>query len=871
MQTSVTSLVSLWAVIAFQSVGGTELELMPRQDAAVDGDGTAWGLSGYSHGNYENHLIVYDGIAWRAVDFTQPEGAFSPVTLRAGPGGSVLCFWNAADDTCIVTRHRAGKGGVVGRLNFRMAYDGQELISFVDSRGDAWLTGCTPEIVRIRATGEAEVVHRIDAAKMRQMIRNNGTTHNPVYSQEDSAGHLWFTSLEQATGPWTLRGFLRFDGTDFHHVEIPSLADKIRVHFFAPAAPGRLWLAVSRPTSDARDIGGLQEFDVEGSIIRKIEEPEANAFVDVMTITPLADAMYVVARANPYGCNLWRYRHGLWTKLLTNYNRRGYTTHNWLRFLQPVSGGLVVAGAGEMPWFVAGDGSSGMALDWQAGLPMRVVRRFLPLPDGRFLAVGGERAFLGTLEFPPKQQPTDRVQEITEHAGWSIDKHGHVWTSLGPERRFLHEWNGSEWRPHEIPPDVRATSFEQAHVDTRGRVWLLPNEHGREVAFYDSEAAIWQTFGSIEKAFEAHADDLPVFTGTRPQSYAPDGVPTARKITFRTRDDQISSFDGVTWRRWRLTDIRPGRQFWFRGAPFFSTTGRLRVCLGSEGVSESTWELNEDERWEPCEDENRFPDENASGPHPEGPKVEMPEGCVTKTPDSAVADQFGVIWLTWRDAIYRAVPGACEPVFVPRERHPFQTGRRVAGVWTDPRGNVFVDMAQEHTRSIYSRCMIRPKGPIPRTTILAEKPAQDSVRIKIHSDVPALQFRVQHNEGPWQSVTRDTLDYAFLAAGKHRFRAVSLDASLQSSISASELEIEVVADPATQIAEMISALNDASYARREASVAALVQKGEAALPGLSKARKGAVSDIRWWIDVALQEIQREQQAPDFTELQRHAM
>jgi hypothetical protein len=70
------------------------------------------------------------------------------------------------------------------------------------------------------------------------------------------------------------------------------------------------------------------------------------------------------------------------------------------------------------------------------------------------------------------------------------------------------------------------------------------------------------------------------------------------------------------------------------------------------------------------------------------------------------------------------------------------------------------------------------------------------------------------------------------------------------------VKFEVKMDTLKQMAGLIQKLADPDFANRERAVAALARQPVIALPALKAARDKTPEDQRWWIDAAIQEIER---------------
>jgi len=81
------------------------------------------------------------------------------------------------------------------------------------------------------------------------------------------------------------------------------------------------------------------------------------------------------------------------------------------------------------------------------------------------------------------------------------------------------------------------------------------------------------------------------------------------------------------------------------------------------------------------------------------------------------------------------------------------------------------------------------------------------------------------------------------------------------SRSTARKDFVVTVDREQQVMRAVKALHAADFAEREKAVHTLVRQPELALPALNQARAGASADSDWWIDAAIQEIERAKRKP----------
>ncbi len=231
-----------------------------------------------------------------------------------------------------------------------------------------------------------------------------------------------------------------------------------------------------------------------------------------------------------------------------------------------------------------------------------------------------------------------------------------------------------------------------------------------------------------------------------------------------------------------------------------------------------------------------------------------PEGSVTDKPDSIVVDNQGTTWMTWQGALYKCADGLCVSVFGPDEINPFRASRQLREVFVDSRGNTFVLSAS----AAMNRFMIKPKSSAPHTTIALKRRGEDSMtaRFDPHSSGVVI-FRWQLDDEPWQISKTDSVALDHLGNGAHVLKVVGLDDQLNADQVPATATFEIKIDSGKQLALLIAQLKDPDFDKRKEAIQALARQPAQAEPALKAARETANEDEQWWIDAALQEMERE--------------
>jgi hypothetical protein len=430
-----------------------------------------------------------------------------------------------------------------------------------------------------------------------------------------------------------------------------------------------------------------------------------------------------------------------------------------------------------------------------------------------------------------------------------MDADGCVWTTLANRRNVLSQWDGSHWIEHPFPPDLNPKAVEDIGADSRGRIWIYPQTADFPLAYYDSHAGAWSKLLKIPDGFQALEDDPPVFIGKRPYFFVPDFSADHRRIAYRSPNWQVCYFDGKTWAQFTRASIEGDASHSHTatfGTPFFAQDGHLCVTIQLQ-----SWRMDDQGRWEKAAVENKFPDIWA-GPTVLPPhKTPIPKGCVTEAPESIFQDNHGAYWLTARGILYKCAWGECVPVFAKDEQNPFQDKRLIHGAWVDLNGNAFLETDNGR------RVMIAPKSAPPKVKVAVTMTAPDSIAAQFSADSPLkVRFRWHLDDGPWQSTRDNSLALDSLPGGSHTLAVIPIDEELESGAQVvAKFDIQV--DPARQIASLIKRLADADFEKRKSAVTALARQPATALPALEIARQSADEDQRWWIEAAIEEIERQ--------------
>jgi hypothetical protein len=826
-----SSFVIRYFLLLLTLVAAQALESPPSHfdDAAQDGDGVVWA---FSRAEY-NKLYAFDGKAWseRLAPIGQ-DGEAMPARLGRLPGGAVACVWRLGEGRMAITQHRGAESKLLAECDGKINQSGHEVPPFGDSRGGVWITGGGAQITRADSSGGAPFIYHISPEQLIDARKTKGedSGYNPICAVEDGRGRVWVWSRVEASNYASLRGVLIFDGKNVEQKEIHGIKNG---EFSQIARKDGKHMRVAVPGD------GLYEVDMDTLQATREAVPDENSFCCVRQFFSSGDDFYVITESGFKG-TLWRLRDGTWKRLIDEVDSYPDSDHNWLS-----EGKSLILCAQPTPWLIE-ENSQPVRLDWQNGFPIDGARKIFRLADASLYALchSGSVILKNKLPLQSPSKPVTRVTEIKTRQDWEIDANDHLWTIPEGTENGLNEWNGKMWLWHKMPADLRKRRINLIAADTQGRIWIMFDSQEHCCAFFDSRHDQWRTFSNAESAFESVKKNPPQWVGDRSRSFMAN-YSTNRRIAFITEQRVVTCFDGTQWHRWKLAEIAPNNHSG-NGAPFFNDNQQLCLNIGYE-----CWRLNEKGAWQQTDYDPSSADiygvirYRYFQPDP-------PEGSPTLSPDSVAIDNQDVVWLTWQGKLYKCLGGKCVDSFLKHEPNPFTSRRLIRDVWTDRCGNVFLKTVSADT----NRFMIAPKSPPPKTSVEVKKTAADSVEAQLHTDSPSqIQLRWRLDDEPWKLTKEKTLALDSLPNGPHTLTVLAIDEELQTS-PATVAKFQIKISPKQQMAALIKRLADPDFVKRESAVAALTRQPALALPALTAAREKAGDDQRWWIDAAIQEIER---------------
>jgi hypothetical protein len=125
------------------------------------------------------------------------------------------------------------------------------------------------------------------------------------------------------------------------------------------------------------------------------------------------------------------------------------------------------------------------------------------------------------------------------------------------------------------------------------------------------------------------------------------------------------------------------------------------------------------------------------------------------------------------------------------------------------------------------------------------------------------QFSWRLDGGAWASPRKDSVvRLVDLPGGEHMVEAYAQDEFLTRDPTPASATVTVEIKVEEQVAGWVADLSQSDFDKRKAAVQALKGIPDQALSALRAARSAASDDVKWWIDVAIQEVSKTQQSKD---------
>jgi hypothetical protein len=813
----------VWLLLGAACASGAAADPKYWIDAAQDSTGLVWAVpqGGYSP------LFTNDGSGWKSTGWL-PIGGGNAAAIIRRPNGKILVLWNQNDPRKYsLTEHWGSTSRDLIQFSADLYYGpGVYFPSlFVDSKENVWITNNGLEIYRMKPNQPVEQIY----GPVRPAQPDSDFEHSHhclVRALEDGTGRIWFWADKRQGRPDGLEGFLVFDGEKIAPASIANLPAHAHINDLTNEDGGHLLAALKNFR--------LYRIDLATMEAEPLPEVAKGEYEDVNQV--FCDGSDDYAITGGYDCEspcgsasrLWRWPRNATPKVVPENLDRGAeeTSLPWIRS----ANGLIISTIASGLAFLADGAASLQRFDWRSGFAQERADRLFPLDHGRLLAI----AFRGgstILSIPPWPVParSSRFEVIETKEYFVRDDRRHIWAV---ERgKLLEEWDGSKWSERsslEDPVGALAT-------DNQDRVWILST--GKSVSVWDLRTQKLTNYSDYRVTLAEQLRANPKFELVNHSSWSLAASGDGR-LAFRDGGvGPMQYFDGKKWHDW------PGNNG-EEGYPRFESNGRLVLALGDYVVSRlegETWVKNESRPPAPLYQDG------------------IPESIfnLADARGSIARDLDGGYWFTNGRELFRARPGLYVRVLGETEATPFLAGREIERVIVDCNGNAFVRL------NAWSDCLVvQATAPPPRTHLKVQVRG-DSVRAKLSATGagrPWFEWRLDN--GRW-SKPNDLADLILdsLPDGKHLLGARALDQELNLDTVGASAEFVVVVDRKKQVAQAMKTLHSKTLGEREQAVRILVGHPALALPLLQKARGQATADERWWIDAALQEIERSKARP----------
>ena len=783
---------------------------------AEDGEGNVWAISSDGGGD---EIHVYDGKEWRKQKMPFPTGSsVSPADLKRRSDGAVVGVWTMGDSRVAVTHHLGDESKILTVLKVQSEADREIRLFLTDSQNRVWIMPNRKQLFRLEADGRSSLAYELKAS---DFDGAKGDELNPFVAAEDGQGRLWLGSGLGAVSFKSLRGFLIVDGKDVELCSNLSGLPEGRVTTLARLDDTRMILGVENKGLYSVDIGTSEATPWPGPDGRNFRSPSDLLVQDGNLL--LVDYDY------PWRV-IWRWSGGKWQPPL-------YLGPRGIFNIWPLGKEGAVVAADPAPWYLPVQGES-TRLDWSAGFPsLNRTRAVMRLKTGELMVLDGHAATLMDAQaLPPRRVENERLAELFPQQDLVIDAKGGVWYWPEGRRGILRQWTGTAWREHDLSL-LQGYWSPETWADQQGRVWIL----AEGVSYWDLAQKKWVEFSCAQEAFESVLGNPPKFLTPlpeerlNPRSFS--GRPWFHRgqILYLEGYSAVHYFDGKAWRKWTALDIT-------------GTKGGLtQACLDEEGrpmamVREVWW------RWDGRKFENIG---NGKSRTPVSVKTGWPQ-YLQVDEGQVVRDNRGYWWFLNEQGLHAAREDIWGRVVWKDEVNPFRADGHMQGAFVDGEGTAFLVVGLNDTRFF----MIRPKVADPQCKLAVSQPEPDRVVARVEAGEDVM-VQWQWDDGDWQFLHGREIRMDFLSPGRHVLKARAFNEMLTVQKEPALAEITVKVERRRQIERLLAGLRDPDFGRREATMKNLSKVPRPELvKALQGARETAPEGVQWWIDAALQELER---------------
>ncbi len=791
-------------------------------DAAADGTGRIWGIS-----EATAPLFFHDGKVWQPAEesLRRKVANWLPQAIASQPRRPVYILWqDRTKKVYRLTEHLGSDYREVGEFAAQL----EKPLLLPASSGEIWITHRGPEVYRATTGGGISQAYSFGPADL-----VGSFAFDPVRAVEDGRGNIWFWSDSRSRGGRCLNGFVVFDGHNFvHHpartllgaspAPVPNATtqwDMPMCHVLAREDANHLLAAF--PSL------GLYRLDISTLHSERISPPpQKDTLRGVADIVGEGAATYIYALPQSgIGHVVWRLvSHESSPKITNILDTAGSTSIAWLRIAE----GTVIATVNGGLLFLSDDGRVEQG-NWRQGFPLAIIHRLLRSPTGDILAVGPSGSMLVPGPPWPQAEENPRVEIFPTKDMPAVDSRAHIW-ALETATRQMEEWDGKCWRAHPFPTEHRG--IVGLATDNREGVWI--NCLDRSFV-WNSARQQWKEYRDVRSALEQELRADPALVVSSPKKsrwrlQAGDGKAFTRIDTY----DEAEYFDGGKWQHWDRANIP-------QGDITLDGSGRPVVRQGSTGwrFDGQSWPIIKD-----SEGRTAILDE------PDVVPQELAKFILDT--ERIVKDQHGTYWGTSGHRLCRLCQGLHAAVFSENERDPFIDGRTIRTAMIDCDGNAFLT-----TNSVEHCVLIKSAGRPPKTSVTAAVTG-DLLRAEMHADGAGKHWFIWRlDREPWsQPSEQPVITRELLLNGEHVLEARAMDEHLEMDPKSAEARFVVAVDRSAQVSHAIAQLLSSDPLGREKAVRILVSHPTQALPALKQARVRASAAQLWWIDAAIQEIER---------------
>lgn len=377
-------------------------------------------------------------------------------------------------------------------------------------------------------------------------------------------------------------------------------------------------------------------------------------------------------------------------------------------------------------------------------------------------------------------------------------------------------------------------------MDSDGCFWLgLPGGEVKTAIVPMAAGGVPEIYASFHEALATRAWRAGFSLGESHSStpvFAGDG----RIAYFQGK---LQYFDGERWRSWQSSQIDPGLGF-ATGRASLLAHGRLAVQFDRLKAVRYEWDGSE---WATL----KLPSDADSQPPPE--PATLPEGVPAGAVRAEGAEPFEPWYCVIKGRLTRVSHGVAKTVFADPRLDPFSTVIRPEAVVRDARGNHLVKMQN-------GGFVLAPIGTPPETQVRLAATEDDSVTMAFAAPgMEGARFFWRIDGGAWQGplLRPHEVRVENLLPGPHRAEVVAMGFDLMPDPTPAGLSFETHFSPEDSVQRQVAALSSADPAVRQRAVRQLARFPALAAPALHLARVNSPDDdTRWWMDAALQEVER---------------